>query len=339
MRASRRAFLATTPLLLAAPRIAVGNETNEGENFPEFTERSLKSIRRGNEWLKKTFNQDKGCGVDIGAPSDLSCTAIVGLALQSDGSSPIGGPQHHLVRKCVTHIGDAVRDNRFRVNLSSQVKADLCGFADHHFAAMFFSQVLGEDKRIEPVKGLLRILVKQIGRGQSKQGHWGQGRYPRLAAVTGWVSLRGAHFAGLSINASADLTARYLIQQMKGNYRNLFVNASGIRVLYAMGMENTNVAKRAFDQAIQMGTKQFRSFSRFGGEQYLAFHYINEAMLARGGNYWKQWFPVVRDKLIEVQNSDGSWTGHSCITSRTFCTACALLVLTSPNRFLPISQV
>jgi hypothetical protein len=46
----------------------------------------------------------------------------------------------------------------------------------------------------------------------------------------------------------------------------------------------------------------------------------------------------MRDKIVGVQNSDGSWTGHHCITSRTFCTAAAILVLTSPNRYLPISQ-
>jgi hypothetical protein len=62
-------------------------------------------------------------------------------------------------------------------------------------------------------------------------------------------------------------------------------------------------------------------------------------MLQTGGDDWQQWFPIVRDKLIDVQNADGSWLGHSCIVSRTFCTACSLLVLTSPNRYLPISQV
>jgi len=29
-----------------------------------------------------------------------------------------------------------------------------------------------------------------------------------------------------------------------------------------------------------------------------------------------------------VQNADGSWSGHHCITGRTFCTAAALNVLT-----------
>ena len=61
-------------------------------------------------------------------------------------------------------------------------------------------------------------------------------------------------------------------------------------------------------------------------------------MLQKGGEDWKIWFPTVRDKIVSVQNSDGSWTGHHCITSRTFCTAAACLVLSSPNRYLPISQ-
>jgi hypothetical protein len=61
-------------------------------------------------------------------------------------------------------------------------------------------------------------------------------------------------------------------------------------------------------------------------------------MLQKGGADWKLWFPVVRDKIVSIQNSDGSWTGHHCITSRTFCTAAACLVLTSPYRYLPISQ-
>jgi len=29
-----------------------------------------------------------------------------------------------------------------------------------------------------------------------------------------------------------------------------------------------------------------------------------------------------------IQNQDGTWTGHHCITGRTFCTSAALLVLT-----------
>jgi hypothetical protein len=79
-------------------------------------------------------------------------------------------------------------------------------------------------------------------------------------------------------------------------------------------------------------------FTNAGGEEYIAFHLITECMLQAGGDDWKRWFPSIREGLVNSQNADGSWTGHHCITSRTFCTAAAILVLQSPNRFLPISQ-
>ena len=39
-----------------------------------------------------------------------------------------------------------------------------------------------------------------------------------------------------------------------------------------------------------------------------------------------------------VQNGDGSWTGHHCITGRTFCTAAALLVLMSDRAPAPTAS-
>ena len=145
----------------------------------------------------------------------------------------------------------------------------------------------------------------------------------------------------MNVKGSADTTAKFLIAEMKGNLGSdgeLFARASGIRVLYAMSLENEPIAEKAFSVILKSVKQDFPSFNGFGGEQYLAFHLLNETMLQRGGDTWQAWFPGVRDKLIKVQNKDGSWTGHSCITSRTFCTAAALLVLTSPNRYLPISQ-
>lgn len=118
----------------------------------------------------------------------------------------------------------------------------------------------------------------------------------------------------------------------------LYKNATGVRVLYALGMDGEPIAKKAFADVEQLVGKDNTAFSQAGGEEYLAFHLITETMLQKGGDDWANWFPTIRDKIIGVQNADGSWTGHHCITSRTFCTAAAILVLTAPNRYLPISQ-
>jgi hypothetical protein len=332
--------LASVPLALTSPLACAVRAS--GGSFVEFTERSEKSIRRGFDWLMKTYNRDGGCGVDIGTFSDISCSAVVGMAMLSDGNSPIDGPRNDMVRKTIRYLLAAVRDNSFRISLDTQVKADLCGYADHHFAALMLSQALGQDKEVQEIQAALVKLVEVIGNGQSRQGHWGDGRYPQLAAVTGWCSLRAAHFAGVKVNGSIDTTAQFLLKTMETSGRgpgNVFNTAAGIRVLYALEMEGHEIARRTFDEAIKTAKSYFPRFNQFGGEQYLAFQYINEAMLQTGGDDWQQWFPIVRDKLIDVQNADGSWLGHSCIVSRTFCTACSLLVLTSPNRYLPISQV
>ena len=115
-------------------------------------------------------------------------------------------------------------------------------------------------------------------------------------------------------------------------------SATGGRVLYGMERGKEEVAQRALKDVLQVVSKDNTPFSQAGGEEYLAFHLMTETMLQKGGADWKKWFLVCRDKIIGVQNQDGSWTGRHCITSRTFCTAAAVLVLSAPNRYLPISQ-
>jgi hypothetical protein len=41
--------------------------------------------------------------------------------------------------------------------------------------------------------------------------------------------------------------------------------------------------------------------------------------------------------LNNIQNEDGSWTGHHCITGRTFCTSAALLVLMADRTLVPVA--
>jgi hypothetical protein len=129
------------------------------------------------------------------------------------------------------------------------------------------------------------------------------------------------------------------IAQQNGSWMHtLYKNATGVRVIYAMGLEHEGIAEKAFNDVLEVIKKDNTPFSQAGGEEYLAFHLITETMLQRGGEDWARWYPVVRDKIMAVQNSDGSWAGKHCITSRTFCTAAASLVLSAPNRYLPISQ-
>jgi hypothetical protein len=70
-----------------------------------------------------------------------------------------------------------------------------------------------------------------------------------------------------------------------------------------------------------------QGFGSNGGEEFLSYLNISETLLVKGGPEWEKWDRSMTENLERIQNQDGSWTGHHCITGRTFCTAAALLVL------------
>lgn len=72
-------------------------------------------------------------------------------------------------------------------------------------------------------------------------------------------------------------------------------------------------------------------FGNNGGEEFLSFLMTGESMLMQGGDAWKKWYDMMSGKLVNIQNQDGSWNGHHCITSPVFCTATCLLILSIHN--------
>lgn len=360
MPLSRRQLLAAgtlgLPVLAVSPwklSPLLAAETNAASEhlapWNEWTDESKKAVDKGVEFLMKTMHRDGGCGVDIGQQPDIGCTSMVGLALLSLGNTPVEGSRAREIRSIVNFLLRKV-DNMPSDDITSEAQTQLQNKIGRHahtfFATTFLCEVVGEGYDPVPVQKALRKLVSVI-QGTQSDGHWGQQSWaPMLGTVMGWVSLRAAYQSGMRVGDSPDATADYILKQMSTKLGNnggswmheLYKNATGIRVLYELERQEDEIALQAFKSVLELVTRDNTAFSQAGGEEYLAFHLITETMLQKGGQDWKTWFPTVRDRICGVQNNDGSWTGHHCITSRTFCTAAACLVLSSPNRYLPISQ-
>jgi len=89
----------------------------------------------------------------------------------------------------------------------------------------------------------------------------------------------------------------------------------------------------------RLDDKQFiAGFGSNGGEEFLSYMNIGESLVVKGGDTWKAWDKSISQNLNRVQNSDGSWSGHHCITGRTFCTSAALLVLMVDRSPQPITE-
>jgi hypothetical protein len=76
-------------------------------------------------------------------------------------------------------------------------------------------------------------------------------------------------------------------------------------------------------------------FGSNGGEEFLSYMNIAETLVVKGGEEWKSWDQKMTANLNRIQNDDGTWTGHHCITGRTFCTSAALLVMMADRSPIP----
>ncbi|HRH65360.1 MAG TPA: hypothetical protein PLU53_03610 [Bacteroidia bacterium] len=72
-------------------------------------------------------------------------------------------------------------------------------------------------------------------------------------------------------------------------------------------------------------------FGSNGGEEFLSYLQTGEGLIMSKDQGWKTWYDNISGRLVRIQNNDGSWNGHHCITSPVFCTATSLLILAVNN--------
>ena len=70
-----------------------------------------------------------------------------------------------------------------------------------------------------------------------------------------------------------------------------------------------------------------RGFGSMGGEEYFPYLNISDGLRRAGGEEWDKWNGNIKTQLARMQNEEGSWAGHHCITGRVAVTSAAVLTL------------
>ncbi|MCB0717530.1 MAG: hypothetical protein KDD65_03735 [Bacteroidetes bacterium] len=88
---------------------------------------------------------------------------------------------------------------------------------------------------------------------------------------------------------------------------------------------------RSYEKATEMlGSDDVLSgFGNNGGEEFLSYMMTSEALASAGGADWDNWYSRMNQRLEHVQNQNGSWSGHHCITSPVFSTAAVIMTITA----------
>jgi hypothetical protein len=68
-------------------------------------------------------------------------------------------------------------------------------------------------------------------------------------------------------------------------------------------------------------------FGSIGGEEFFSYLNISDSLHRAGGPEWERWNGEMKAKIVKMQNADGTWAGHHCITGRVAVTSAAVLML------------
>ena len=52
-------------------------------------------------------------------------------------------------------------------------------------------------------------------------------------------------------------------------------------------------------------------YGSIGGEEFFSYLNIGDGLKRSGGKAWTDWNSKITEKILKLQNSDGTWAGHS----------------------------
>ncbi len=79
-------------------------------------------------------------------------------------------------------------------------------------------------------------------------------------------------------------------------------------------------------------------FGSIGGEEFFSYLNIGDGLHRAGGPEWTKWNAEMTAKVLKLQNEDGTWAGHHCITGRVAVTGAAVLMLLADREPVTMSK-
>src|SRR6266516_635198 len=108
----------------------------------------------------------------------------------------------------------------------------------------------------------------------------------------------------------------------------LYQSAQALEQLGRTEKDRQKNAKEIAAIKVQLADARFvDGFGSIGGEEFFSYLNIGDSLKRSGGDEWTKWHAQITQKILKLQNSDGTWAGHHCITGRVATTSAAILNL------------
>jgi squalene-hopene cyclase-like protein/prenyltransferase/squalene oxidase-like repeat protein len=311
--------------------------------------------------------------------NDVANTAVAVEALLHTGNTPSRGQYREQMLRAVGFIlsrveqspadGLAITDLR-----GTQIQRKLGPYIDTFLTSKLLAELDGtmaDAKSNARVRADLQKCVAKIEKNQQKDGSWN--------IAGGWAPILGTSMASQSLaiaqskgaaepRVAMDRIRTYTLNTaapaaappaaaaarpgvvMGGVTSTVIVDGAAGVPLYKKAQEleqlsrsdedRKNNARQIREITGQLADASFVSgFGSIGGEEFFSYLNISDSLHRTGGAEWQKWNGDMKAKLLKLQNEDGTWAGHHCITGRVAVTSAAVLLLTADREPAPATVV
>jgi Squalene-hopene cyclase C-terminal domain len=310
------------------------------------------AVERGAEWLASAQGHDGGWGQDGGETSyvrrgerlesngnDVANTAVAVLALRRAGPRYQANIQRGL-DFILRNVEASKTDGLEITSLNgTQIQRKLGPYIDTFLTSMLLSEVDGtmDAQTNARVRRSLQKCVAKIQSSQQRDGSWNiaGGWAPVLGTSMASRSLFVAQGKGVAVDqavmAQADsYTKRAMAtpaSQASAGVQ-LYQSAQALEQLSRTDKDRRENAREIGAIKAQLAdTRVVEGFGSVGGEEFFSYLNVSDGLRRAGGPEWTKWHSDLTAKILKMQNEDGTWAGHHCITGRVAVTSAAILNL------------
>ena len=321
------------------------------------------AIDRGARWLASVQGADGGWGQDGGETSyirtterlesngnDVANTAVAALALLEAGKQyqpNVDRALDFILRRVEASPADglAITDAR-----GTQIQRKLGPYIDTFLTSMLLAKVdgtLAKSTQNARVRQALEKCVAKIERNQKADGSWNiaGGWAPVLGTSMASRSLFEAQQKGVKVQETTLARAEsYTVNAIQAGSAGggvsgvavtadaagvpLYQSAQALEQLSRTDKDRKKNAREIDKIRNQITDSTFvAGFGSIGGEEFFSYLNISDSLKRTGGDEWNKWHSQIAQKILNLQNSDGTWAGHHCITGRVAVTSAAILNL------------
>lgn len=290
--------------------------------------------------------------------NDVANTAVATLALLQAGKKyqpNVDRALNFILKNVETSSADGLQITDRK---GTQIQRKLGPYIDTFLTSMLLAQVDGTlSKELNArVRRALEKCVAKIERNQQKDGSWN--------IAGGWAPILGTSMASRSLFEAAQKGVKIedVVMRRAEDYTVMALSAPAASVgagtgagfgggvaggslsaaagvpLYQKAQALEQLSRTEADRQknageikkiqAELGDARFvEGFGSIGGEEFFSYLNVSDGLQRGGGAQWKQWHSQIVQKILNLQNSDGTWAGHHCITGRVAVTSAAILNL------------